>query len=176
MSGFRWLIYGYFLTTAGIGFLLGWGVGSQAHHGGFFSFAVQHRWVHDLELADSDSPSITFAYVMTNLQHGGRYLLYRGVLKQFALTREGTFAYLVLREPRRSYMILASGEPVVKQEFRQIGSTRRTGTAGDSLLVVEGEDVANVVFEPKPYQESPESETALRAILDRLTTGSAEAA
>lgn len=164
----RWWIYSYFAATAVAGFSLGWLLGVRALAGGFWSFVVQHRWVHELDLEDSNGSAITYAYVMTNLHESGRYLLYRGVLKQFALTREGTFAYLVLRKPRRSYMLLASDQPVVLQNFHQIGSSAGAVNKADPLLVIEGEDVANVVFEAKPYDEDRKARSALADILKML--------
>lgn len=174
LTAHRWWIYLYFSTTAAGGFLAGWFVGRRALTGGFWSFIVQHRWVHDLDLEGSDGHAITYAYVLTNLREGSRYLLYRGVLKQFALTREGTFAYLVLRKPRRSYMLLSPRQSSVTQEFHQIGSSAPAASQGDPLLVIEGEDVANVVFAAKPYDESKKARSAVSRIVGRLlpeTTG-----
>jgi hypothetical protein len=167
VTQYRWWIFLYFSLTVSAGFLSGWFVGSRALSGGFWSFVVQHRWVHDLDLEDAEGQAITYAYVMTNIHERGRHLIYRGVLKQFALTREGTFAYLVLRKPRRSYMLLTAGQSRVMQDFHQIGSSA-TGIAPDSMLVIEGEDVANVVFEAKPYAENKEARSAVSEVVRKL--------
>lgn len=168
LTDHRWWIYLYFLSTAAFGFGLGWLVGSRALAGGFWSFIVQHRWVHELDLEETDNQAITYAYVMTNLNHQGRYLLYRGVLKQFALTREGTFAYLVLRKPRRSYLVFRTVQSAVEQDFHQIGSSSAPASQGDPLLVIEGEDVANVVFAAKAYDEDKKARSAVSALVKRL--------
>lgn len=124
--------------------------------------------MHELDLGDSDNQAITYAYVMTNLEHHGRYLLYRGVLKQFALTREGKFAYLVLRKPRRSYLVFRTGQSAVEQDFHQIGSSSAPAAQGDPLLVIEGEDVANVVFAAKPYGDNKDARSAVSALVKRV--------
>ena len=55
---------------------------------------ARHTWIYDLKVGEKRS--VTVAYVMTNITHEGRVLMYRGFLKAFGLQQDGRFSYLVL--------------------------------------------------------------------------------
>lgn len=114
-----------------------------------------HPWV--LELGEGED--LTAAYVLTHVKQDERILAYHGFLKTFALKRDGTFAYVVLKDAERGYMILNKEAP----EVQPLGSWRPIGATAGSIsnrpryhdgrrlmrryLSIEGEDIANLVFE-----------------------------
>lgn len=103
----------------------------------------------------------TVAYVLTNVRHDERVLMYRGFLKAFGLRQDGRFAYLVLTDVVRYFLFVDGESPhtTAREHWRLIGSSSGD-RAGDPVghkfanrrrastyLVIEGEDVANVVFD-----------------------------
>lgn len=151
----RWYILGYVLLSSALGFALGGMVGSAQQ--GMLRGLVQHAWVYALKPADNRA--YVLAYVMTNIRESGRVLMYRGYLEQFGLMRNGTFAYLVLADAARYYMRLDDAGPRTDPptSWRSIGAQSAGGTTASdtrtlSYLVVEGEDVANVIFERYEYK------------------------
>ncbi len=146
-------IFAYLITASLLGILVGWSFGAFVAQkiGGF----AQHPWVFDLRVGDN----YTVAYVLTNVREGDRVLMYHGFLKWFALKKDGTFAYIVLTEATRGYMCLDKEAPRTQpiDEQRKIGgapasiSKSPRYTAGRrhrrSYFVIEGEDIANVVFD-----------------------------
>ena len=95
--------------------------------------------------------SYTVAFVLTDIKHKERHVLYRGHLWDFSLAPDGRFSYLVLGNPYRHYMLLKAGDmPLTTKPGPPIGSTQHAeqGMRRDlSLLVVEGRNIINAVFE-----------------------------
>jgi hypothetical protein len=154
----RWGILGYVLVASALGLGAGWAVGSAQQ--GILRRLVQYSWIYALK--PDQNRAYVLAYVMTNVREAGRVLMYRGYLEQFGLMRNGTFAYLVLADPARYYMRLEEDGPRTDEPtaWRTIGAqSAGGGGAADtrtlSYLVVEGEDVANVVFERYEYTVPP---------------------
>lgn len=145
----------------GLGYLTGHAVVS-----GILRGITQHPWIYDLSVGDN----FTVAYVMTHVRHEERVLLYRGFLKQFGLQRDGCFSYIVLTEARRGYMLLEPTSPrtTAARYWKTIGeapaSISREVVRGTSLVrahgyfVIEGEDVANVVFDRLKFRWDGTSE------------------
>lgn len=68
-------------------------------------FLAQHPWVYRLAIKPEQSgDAFTFAYLLTHVRQDDRVLLYRGVLRDFALARDGRFSYVVLTGPQRGYL------------------------------------------------------------------------
>ncbi len=115
---------------------------------------TRHEWVYEL------SPDgWTYAYIMTHVREGNRVLMYQGFLRAFGLQQDSRFSYLVLRHVKRYYMVLGAGGPSTSHPatHRVVGSSTPE-TLSDpvdstpmkrlqSLLMIEGEDIANVVFD-----------------------------
>ncbi len=153
LNASRWWIFGYLSSSAVLGALVGYGFGRLIvpRVGGF----SPHRWVFDLKTHEN----LTTAYVLTHVRQDSRILLYHGFLQQFALKRDGTFAYVVLAESTRGYMLLDDPLPKTtpNDERAKIGSTipvgqlmseseEGLGGAPRGYLCIEGEDIANVYF------------------------------
>lgn len=154
----RWWILLYVSLTCAMGLGAGWLTGCLVSSGRL-RFLAQHTWIYDLSIGQKDS--FTVAYVMTHVKHEERVLLYRGFLKAFGLQQDGRFSYIVLTDAVRYYMHLDPATPRTtdKTAWRLIGETsNRRGspvpdqqTAGRtrdrSYFVIEGEDIANAVFD-----------------------------
>lgn len=169
-------IFVYMLAASAIGVALGFATGKAVVHG-YLHGITQHPWVYGLSVGDN----FTVAYVMTHVRHEDRVLLYQGFLKQFGLQRDGCFSYIVLTDVSRGYMHLDAKAPrtAAAEHWLKIGkapaSISREAMRGTSLdrvhgyFVIEGEDVANVVFDRLEYtwEKSPEAFALFLRELDR---------
>ncbi len=159
----------YLGVSSAAGLLVGWFAGTQVLHGRL-RFLAQHPWVYRLAIKPEQSgDAFTFAYLLTHVRAEDRVLLYRGVLRDFALARDGRFSYVVLTGPQRGYLRLLEQKSAVSIDERPIGMTTVSGNrdANDDsrLLVVEGEDIANVVFERNRYKETPRTKEVIQMAL-----------
>lgn len=150
----RGWILGYIALSSLFGTGLGWLTGTRVVAGGL-SFLTQHRWAYRLSVGDE----LTTAWVLTGIQDGSRVLMYRGFLHAFHLKRDGTFSYVVLEHVRRGYLELgadgpsasrggkwpAMGQSTRAAEKRALASSRRQ--YDETLFAIEGEDIANIVFD-----------------------------
>ncbi len=147
----RWWILAYFVGTSGLGLTIGLITGHFIVKGPF-RFLAKHSWIYDL--VDPDDGSFTLAYVLTNIRTDNRILMYRGFLQEYCFTAEGKISYLVLFGCSRYYLKLENKKPVTTaaKDWLVIGqSTNELMTDVSekqwSYMVIEGEDVANVVFD-----------------------------
>ncbi len=136
---------------------------------------VPHRWVHDLRVGEQ----LTVAYVMTLLRQEERVLMYHGFLKNFVLKKDGCFAYLILTDATRGYMMLELEAPVtsLRTSSQTIGDTTSSISkspkyaAGKhralSYFMIEGEDIANVVFDRFDFNFNLNA-IELKAIIRRI--------
>lgn len=165
----------YVLSTCAAGLFMGVSLGWLISKGRFRAL-VQHGWVLDLTARRKNGHVL--AYVMTHVRHEQRILMYRGYLQQFGLQKDGSFAYLALSEPTRYYMLLESAQPITSDPdlWRPIGivGTTPRGMEGAqrtrTVLVVEGEDIQNVVFEWFDYTWSGKI-GSIRVLLDDEAMG-----
>lgn len=153
----------YLGAAAATGTAAGWAAGALAVRGRL-TFLAQHSWIYDL--TTDLRKEVTVAYVMTRIRQEERVLLYRGFLKAFGLRGDGRFSYVVLTRAVRYYMHLEKEQPRTspKNKWLEIGASpvesagpgfapRKLGTVvlstrrDRSYLVVEGEDIANVIFD-----------------------------
>lgn len=151
---FRWWIFVYVLasSTAGVG--LGAVYGKLVSSGRLRGMS-RHPWVYDLSI-----DGLTYAYALTHLKHDERVLMYKGFLRAFGLQQDGKFSYIVLSDVTRMYMRLSpeGSETSGADGQRVIGNSSpghvilptaptQPRKRRHSLFVIEGEDVANVVFD-----------------------------
>lgn len=114
-----------------------------------------------MDLYEKRGKAHVLAHVMTHVREDNRVLMYRGYLEQFALQKDGSFAYLTLSDPSRYYMYLEEQQPITSrsESWRQIGTAGtamvkgRKGKRMRTILVIEGEDIQNVVFEWFEYTD-----------------------
>jgi hypothetical protein len=162
----RWWILAYFVGTSSLGLFVGLKTG-QLIIKGPFRFLAKHSWIYDL--TDADGSSLTLAYVLTNIRTDNRILMYRGFLQEYCFTPEGKISYLVLSGCSRYYLKLDSKKPITAaaKDWLVIGQSSDRQMAVDtekqwSYMVIEGEDIANVVFDRLTLtsEEMSELETA----------------
>jgi hypothetical protein len=165
ISMHRWWILAYFLGTSGFGLAIGFFTGILIVTGPF-RFLAKHSWIYDL--VDTDDSSFTLAYVLTNIRTDNRILMYRGYLQEYCFTPEGKISYLVLMGCSRYYMKLENKKPITTKNWLVVGQSS-DGPMADgsekqwSFMVIEGEDIANVVFDRHTLilsnEKHPELET-----------------
>jgi hypothetical protein len=115
---------------------------------------LAHPWVYEL------TTGVTYAYVLTRCAEGGRSLIYSGRLGPFRLLRDGSFAYLVLNECKRSYLVMddesaRTTDPVlIGANSRGADEARDMWERDGSLFIIYGDQIVNVVFEQFPLQFS----------------------
>ena len=170
ITQYRFSILLYFIGTAAAGLWAGKWVGSQVVDGRL-RWLAQHEWVLDLPV--KTELGYTYAYVLTHIQHEGKRVLYRGVLDTFGIEATGRFSYVVIKEPRRSYLRLEEESPRVDVAPHLIGaaavdSDERKGRKSASYFAIEGEDIANVVFDRYDLYASKENREELTRMLKEL--------
>jgi len=145
----RWWIAAYLAATSAGGTGIGYAVG-RAAVAGRAPWLTQHRWAYKLSVGDK----LTTAWVMTHVREGNRVLIYRGFLHAFHLKRDGTFSYVVLEHVRRGYLALRDDGAHTTGHWTSIGQSPTVLEAGDvlkrhdaTLFAIEGEDIANIVFD-----------------------------
>lgn len=107
--------------------------------------------------------TVTVAYVLTTVSHDQRYLMYRGFLKAFGISKDGKPLYLVLTSAMRSYLLLEEfgSRTGPGKQWHLVGSSSDipSGLPGprlSSYLVVSGDRIANVVFDRHGFKRTAE--------------------
>ncbi len=147
----RWWILAYFVGTSGLGLFVGLKTGHLIIRGPL-RFLAKHRWIYDL--VDPHDNAFTLAYVLTNIRTDNRVLMYRGFLQEYCFTPDGKISYLVLFGCSRYYLKLDNKKPLTSsaKDWLVIGQSSDGLMVGASekqwsYMVIEGEDIANVVFD-----------------------------
>jgi hypothetical protein len=157
LTSFRVWIMGYIGLTVLAGYALGKLAGDIVL-AGHLRFLVKHQFVYDL-LGVPGKDSAAFAYVLTTVQHEEKVLMYVGAISEYFFRPDGTIAYLVLEGASRFYLEMGPGLPTTTPaELRsRIGSSapdsRDATLMKTARLVIEGEDIANVVFARIPFRQ-----------------------
>jgi hypothetical protein len=151
---YRWWILFYVLSASGLGVLLGYCYGKLSSAGKIRGLS-RHPWVHALKVE-----GLTYAYILTHVKHEDRVLMYKGFLRAFGLQQDGKFSYVVLTGVTRLYLELSKhGSETSGLDMQKvIGSSSHSEAVVpsasetphrrvESLFVIEGEDIANVVFD-----------------------------
>ena len=143
-------IFAYIMGTCAAGFLMG-NLVAHAVVNGRLRNVARHGWIYDLLAADTNG-GLIHAFVLTHIREGNRVLAYRGYLRDFYFSPDGRIAYLVLKTCRRYYLVLDEQSPRTSdpKDWKTIGATH--GPDGPmqrhwSYFMIEGEDIANVVFD-----------------------------
>jgi hypothetical protein len=122
-----------------IGLAVGWGVVS-----GRLRLMVKHSWTYGFK--PGSRGQVPYAHVLTNVEHGGNVLQYRGRLLYFNLNADGTFAYVVLALTEQRFLIV-DGQTLRAEAAAPRGSASPTAARrSDSGDRVEraGDDIAKV--------------------------------
>jgi hypothetical protein len=97
--------------------------------------------------------------------------MYRGAVKEFFLTAGGTLAYVVLQNCSRFYMTFADTSPQTTQQLR-LGESQGSRLSNWAYLMIEGENIANILFELSPkIIETKAGNAALESALNQLESG-----
>jgi hypothetical protein len=174
INRYRLAITSYVIVTSITGVAAGYGFASLVAHFSIRGF-TKHPWVGKLR-----DDGFTYAWVLTKIKtKEDKHLMYGGFLSALGLQQNGKFSYLVIRDAVRLYLEL--GEDVVKtsrDELRLpigVGTPERLADGKrrvESYFVIEGEDVANVVFDILAPGTIPVSNdellTTLKQVADEL--------
>jgi hypothetical protein len=165
-----WWILAYVLVTAGLGWCLGWLL-SVLIKAGYLPIFIRHGMARDLLMTAEpvwrtlllESPAgrflksrmktkmpVRWAYVVSNVSHAGRILMYKGILKHNYFTQDGKISYVVLDNCHRCYLDLNDVEApkTTSAGAIQIGKNVAEGNrpvAG--LLMIHGSEISNIFFE-----------------------------
>ena len=154
----------YYVLSVVLGYLVGLALGSLLSRG-WFRGVVAHGWALRLGYAEKGKATI-FAHVLTNVRHGKLVLMYRGALRGFYIGPDGRISYVALLNAKRYFMRLEGNAPTVtdpKLQLRLVDDLPEAAveqpvatpapadglTEGGEirpLLIIEGEDIANVAF------------------------------
>ena len=146
---------------------------------------TQFPWAYGLRGLDPAGGALTYAHVLSSVQHEGKVLLYRGRLQHFGLNADGTFAYIALAATEQRFLDLSRPDPYLRDRTPiggrgvaidvPAGSLHRawcfllrrppprsTRVVGGALMIISGASIRDVVFqsEYKIDFERAESEIA----------------
>lgn len=161
------LISLYFLATGALGMLVGYSIGRLIIAGPLRSLAL-HGWVYELQ--STEAAGITFAYVLTTVQDGKYVLMYKGVLDQLHIGPDGAISYLTIEQSSRYYLLLEGNSPLTTADDLHalvgVAAARQPSGTSRQFLLIEGENIANVVFETYEIDPAsiPKLEEAVRAV------------
>lgn len=168
-------IFTYIFSSAGLGILLGASYGSLVARRRIRGLS-RHPWVHELS-----TNGYTYAHILTNIRNDDCVLMYRGILQAFGLQQDGRFAYMVLTGVSRHYLTLDRGGSKTVGDAQP--KTMRPALAGvhsdlipkdvdpntsRSLFAIEGEDIANAVFDVIKVSAKPQPPASIREMLERF--------
>jgi hypothetical protein len=153
LSEHRYYILGYLGFTTLLGWLLGLGWG-KLNVVGPDTVSRPLRGVARLILRDSLGLGLVrgleqgfvVAHVLTHLHHDGKYVLYSGALSEFRLDQDGKISFVALEGAARSYLVLDDLPATTPRVAIGPGQTGPEHALASHLLI-EGPDIANVVFD-----------------------------
>lgn len=163
-------IVGYFALTSGIGAALGAWVGRARVTGQWpFRWLTRHSWIYQLN-PDPSGRRVAMGYVVTNVEHDTRRLIYQGHLVDFGVAQDGTFTYLVLQSATRRYLTLAEEGAILGPPLGlspgDIVDRKGVAMDTDGFLVVEGTNIKNFFFKPYRANLSKGANEAARALAE----------
>ena len=143
---------------------------------GKLRFLAQHNWIYSLLETDQKKDLFPIAYVMTKIDHSSsnhKYILmYKGYLQEFYISANGHISYLILQNCARYFLKIEDETPVVtdSNKLREITSQHAPTNATDAgewpYLMIEGEEIANVVFDRT--NELRITRSAVQSLEDKL--------
>jgi hypothetical protein len=166
LQRYRWWILVYVLASATVGMMLGGLYGHLAVRGKTGGLS-RHSWIRDLRVN-----GLTYCHVLTTLRQDERILLYRGFLRAFGLQADGRFSYIVLTDVCREYLLLDADSSKATSraqdkvmgtnsppKVRQSPPSTTASSHAVSLFVVDGQEIANVVFDIYELQDHGNGES-----------------
>jgi hypothetical protein len=150
----------YIFVTAFAGYLLGLAAGWLSVKG-FIPGAIQFPWAYELRNASGGAKRINYVHVLSNVEHDGKALLYRGRLHHFGLNGDGTFAYIAIGATEQRFLDLGGGDPSlrdrtpiggtlgtaeVRRNFGGLGG-KKWHAKGGALLMISGANIRSTVFQ-----------------------------
>lgn len=166
LKQFAWWVIGYAVATSFLAYFLGKLCGPYLLKIRGLQ-GSQHEWYNNL-INEENAISVV-AYVLTNISHEGKTLLYGGFLDEIHATKDGTLSYVLLSGVSCFYLDLTgtrpktsphghwititgdndiepSGEDIAINETTE-GNQDLAGAGIRRYMLIEGEDIANTVFE-----------------------------
>lgn len=165
-----WRVLLYVAATAVLSFILGF-VTSRLVKAGPLRWLAVHKWTHDIP----EGGSVT-AYILTTNADNDRALMYKGFLHEYYLNPDGTFSYIVLTGCSRYFMHFGEQSPKTGEQLAMNGPSGDPDQAIARFLIINGDNVANVVFDTAagidPGVSAEDVEAELSRALSEANSGS----
>jgi hypothetical protein len=136
-----WRVLLYVAATAVLSFILGF-VTSRLVKAGPLRWLAVHKWPHDIP----EGGSVT-AYILTTTADNDRALMYKGFLHEYYLDPDGTFSYIVLTGCSCYFMHFGEQSPKTGEQLAMNGPSGDLDQSIARFLIINGDNVANVVFD-----------------------------
>lgn len=130
-----------------------------------------HKWPHGIP----DGGSVT-AYILTTTADNDRALMYKDFLHEYYLNPGGIFSYIVRMGCSRYFMHFGEQSPKTGEQLAMNGPSGDPDQAIARFLIINGDNVANVVFDTAagidPGVSAEDVEAELSRALSEANSGS----
>jgi NADH:ubiquinone oxidoreductase subunit 5 (subunit L)/multisubunit Na+/H+ antiporter MnhA subunit len=164
-----WPALFYTIAVTILGFLFGLFIAHMVMFG-WLRFLATHKWAYDL-IKEKKNGTVT-TFVMTNITENNRVLMYAGHLEDFFLGTDGCFTYVVLKNGSRYFMTIEGDAPTTTSRT-PLFRTPDNATRRWEHLVISGENIANVLFDPIGHFKFQVGEKGQEALDKALTAQTA---
>lgn len=144
-----WILL-YSIFSVAIGFYIGVCTSHLILDHGLFHGWLPHRWAIELQVTNKN-PRLVYAYVMTKIHFQDNILMYYGLVKETYINKDGTLNYIVLDGADRYYIPITPQNPHTQtmehDQQSHVGLAQSGSGESANFLVIDGEDIANVVYQ-----------------------------
>src|SRR5271165_4607394 len=147
----------YVLFTCALSIFAGLAFARIAMFSSLRNYLATHGWAYDLIHGKGGKHGpfslrrgqkrFVATQVLTKSVENNRAIMYSGHLADFFLDSSGAFSYLVLKNCSRFYMAFEDDNPTTTSHVRLLSDPHNL-TRDWEYLVIQGSDIANVLFDP----------------------------
>ena len=163
----------YVIFTCALAFFAGLITARVAMFGFLRQYLATHGWAYDLVRGkrgthnffsyEKEKKRIVTTHVLTKSIENNRAIMYAGHLEDFFLDSSGSFSYIVLKNCSRFYMTFDQASPITTGHVPLLSDPDHAGRAWE-YLVIQGSDIANVLFDPLGESITGRTQAAVQAL------------
>lgn len=130
--------------------------------GNISGWLLVNEWIYSFVEIDNhkQANSSSFAYILSKVSESGVNLVYKGVIKDFSLNKDGKINYILLSSPSRSLLSICKTEEnaIDPKKFltlttKPVEIGRSSSSKQNSDIFISGDEIANIVFTSYEFKE-----------------------